>query len=160
LERDKNGVELAEPSGEIRLANDELNVPELRIKGHIASGLGANFVASGKVAQVMTHPELDVNVRVEPIDLARLSSEIPSVDRASGSVDAQIHIIGPLDGLRTTGAAHLRKGELVLKGSPLALEEANADIEIGGGDVRLKKASARIGAGTVEATGRMPLKGL
>ena len=61
--------------------------------------------------------------------------------------------------LRYAGSAELQKGELALKGVPVALGDMTVDVDITGGDVRLKKAFARVGGGTVQATGRLPLRG-
>ena len=159
LERDGARLRLLGSTGRVELAGDELEVPDLKIEGRLASGLTLTVVAGGSVRHAVTAPDLDVGVRLEPTNLARLSADIPAVSRAAGTLELRLRILGPLDALRSSGEATLRNGELALKGAPVALSDANVDVEIGGGEARIKKATARVGGGTVEMTGRMPLRG-
>ena len=66
---------------------------------------------------------------------------------------------GPVAQLKYAGEAHLRKGELAIKATPISLDDVNVDLDIAGGDLRVTRASAKLGGGTIEATGRMPLRG-
>lgn len=159
LEREGNRLRLAGKTFRINLAGDELKVPDLKVELRSASGLSATLVAGGSVHKAMTAPDVDLKVRVEPMDLAKLSADIPAVERAAGTLSADLRILGSPAALRYSGEATLRKGELSLKGLPVALGDAEVDIEIGGGEARLRRATARIGGGTVEATGHMPLRG-
>ncbi|MCC6553422.1 MAG: translocation/assembly module TamB domain-containing protein [Polyangiaceae bacterium] len=160
VERSGRKLRLASPSGPIRLAANELDVPELRLEGRTASGLSATFVAGGQVRKAVTAPELDLGVRVEPTSLSRLGADIPAIKRASGTVQADLRVTGPIAQLRYAGAAELKDGTLDVEGLPVALDQIDVGISIGGGEVRLKRASARLGAGTITATGRMPIRGL
>ena len=160
VERHGQRLRLASPSGPIRLANNDLDVPELRLEGRTPSGLTAVFVVGGQVRKAVTAPELDLGVRVEPTSLARLAADIPSLKRASGTVQADLRVEGPLAALRYAGAAELKDGTLDVEGLPVALDQIDVAITVGGGEVRLKRASARLGSGTISATGRMPIRGL
>jgi translocation and assembly module TamB len=104
-------------------------------------------------------PDLDLSAQVEPIDLSKISAGIAGVEHAAGMVKADVRVLGPLKALRYTGSAELRKGELQLRGLPVPLSDINVDLEIAGGDVRIKSAKARVGGGTIEVGGRMPLRG-
>ncbi|MFT3765524.1 MAG: translocation/assembly module TamB domain-containing protein [Minicystis sp.] len=159
LERAGARLRLLSKTSRIELANDALDVPELKLEVRSASGLSATVAAGGKVAHAMTAPDVDFGVRVEPMDLGRLSADIPSVERAAGTLSANLRVQGTPATLRYSGAATLRKGELALKGVPVALADAEVDVDIGGGEARLKRAVARVGGGTVEVTGRVPLRG-
>src|SRR5262249_2888158 len=61
--------------------------------------------------------------------------------------------------LRYAGGLKLSHGELNLKGFPTALQDINIDVDIGGGDARLRRAEAKVGGGVITMTGRMPLRG-
>jgi translocation and assembly module TamB len=159
VEREGSSLKLADKSGPIELAADVLKVPDLRVQVRSASGLKATVVAGGTVRRATTGADLELGVRLEPVDLTRLSADIPSVERASGTLDASLRVSGPVSALRYAGALELRKGELELKGVPIGLSDMNVDVEIGGGDARIKTATARLGGGTVQVTGRMPLRG-
>ena len=159
IERDGNSVALAAPSGPIVLAGDELDVPELRVTARAKAGLSATFVTGGKVHRATTSPDVDIVARAEPINLAKLSADLAGIERAAGTVEANLRIMGSPSALRYSGAGHLRKGHLNLKGVPLAIQDIDIDIDIAGGDARIKRATARIGGGTVDVSGRMPLRG-
>jgi translocation and assembly module TamB len=161
VERAGSTVKLANAAGNvpsIKLSGDQLDVPDLRL-ALTSGGLGVTLIAAGKVKSVMTAPDLDLDVRVEPIDLSRLGSTVEGVERASGTLDATLKLAGPIDTLRTTGAAHVRKGSLGFKGSPLGLDDMEVEVDVGGGELRIKNATARVGGGQVEMRGRMPIKG-
>ncbi len=160
LARSGAEVRLVEASRPIRLVGDELDVPELRLGARSASGLSAVLVAGGKLHKATSAPELDVTARVEPIDLSRISADLPEISRASGTLTAAVRVAGPPSAPRTTGEAHVRRAEIALRGSPLALEDVNVDVVVGGGELEVRRASARVGMGTVEATARMPIRGL
>ncbi|WP_063751965.1 translocation/assembly module TamB domain-containing protein [Sorangium cellulosum] len=160
LEREGQGVHLTAPSGPIRLAGNALTVPELHMEAHTASRLSAAFTASGEVKRVFTAPELDVGIRVSPTKLARLSADIPQIRHARGTVQADVRITGPLQGLRYAGSATLKEGELDVVGLPVSLDDIDVEIAIDDDLVRLTRATARVGTGTVSAVGNMPVRGL
>ncbi|WP_437550176.1 translocation/assembly module TamB domain-containing protein [Sorangium sp. So ce367] len=160
LDREGQGVHLTRPSGPIRLAGNTLKVPELHLEAHTASRLSAAFTASGEVKRVFTAPDLDVAIRVSPTSLSRLSADIPQIRHARGTVQAEVQVAGPLQGLRYTGSATLKEGELDVVGLPVSLDDIDVEFAIGGDQVRLTKASARVGTGTVTAVGHMPVRGL
>ncbi|WP_433937719.1 translocation/assembly module TamB domain-containing protein [Sorangium cellulosum] len=160
LERAGQGLNLTSPSGPIRLAGNAVKVPELRLEAHTASRLSAAFTASGEVKRVFTAPDLDVAIRVSPTNLSRLSADIPQIRHARGTVQAEVQVTGPLAGLRYAGSATLKEGELDVVGLPVSLDDIDVEIAIGGDQVRLTKASARVGSGTVTAVGHMPVRGL
>ena len=159
MERDGNRVALAAPSGVISLSGDELDVPALRVTARAKAGLSASFAVGGKVHHATTSPDLDIVARVEPFDLSRLSADLAGVERAAGSVDANVRLLGPPSALRYSGGAHLHKGDIILKGVPLAIQDIEIDLDIAGGDAQLKRASARLGGGTLDVAGHMPLRG-
>jgi translocation and assembly module TamB len=159
IERDGDSVSLAAPSGPISLINDELDVPALRIAARAKAGLSATFVTGGKVHRATTSPDVDIVARVEPIDLSKLSADLAGVERAAGTIDANVRVLGSPSALRYSGGAHLHKGDLNLRGVPLAIQDVEIDLDIAGSDARLKRATARVGGGTLSVAARMPLRG-
>lgn len=159
LSRGGQTVRLLGQSGPIAVSNDTLTMPGLRLEGRTASGLTAVVLARGKVDRALSKPTLDVSLKVEPLSLQRLSADIPGVERANGVVEAQLAIQGPPDALRYSGAARLKNGELYVKGLPVGLTDTQVEIEVGAGEARIKKATARLGAGTLSVTGGVPIHG-
>ncbi|MEJ7735619.1 MAG: hypothetical protein WKG00_41330 [Polyangiaceae bacterium] len=160
VERAGQRVRLTRPSGAITLARDDLAVPELELEARTASGVRGSLVAGGTVHRLAAQPDLDLAVRVLPIDLARLSQDIPAISRASGSVDAKLRVTGSPSAPRYAGDARLRNGELAMRGSALSLDAIQVDVEIDAGEVRVTRATANVGSGTLSARGRMPVRGL
>ncbi|MEO7331001.1 MAG: hypothetical protein ABI193_20670, partial [Minicystis sp.] len=159
LTREGSSVLLSAPREAIELRANELTVPSLRGVLHTREGLSANFLTRGQIHRALTAPELDMSAQVEPIDLSKISAGISGVEHAAGIVKADVRVVGPIKALRYTGSAELRKGEIQLTGLPVPLSDINVDLEIAGGDVRIKSAKARVGGGTLEVGGRMPLRG-
>jgi translocation and assembly module TamB len=162
-------VRLVNKTGRIHLAADQLDVPEIKVEGRLP-GIALTVAAGGTARHLTTNPDLDIGVRVEPMDLARLGADIPGLERAGGTVAANLTIKGKpssLDArgrtesmltaltLLTKGNVTLRKGDFVIKG--LGFSDCDLDIEVGGGEARLKQARARFGGGSVEAVGRASL---
>jgi translocation and assembly module TamB len=158
--RDGQSLRLKGPSGPIWLVDNGVDIPELNLEARTASGLSAIFKLGGEVRTVLTKPDIDVSLTVDPINLSKLAADIPALERASGMVDARLRVTGPPAALAYSGEARVRKGELSIEGSPLTVSDLDVDIDIGGGAVRLKKATAEVGGGTLEAWGIVPVRGL
>jgi translocation and assembly module TamB len=159
LERKGGAVRLERPEGSLALGGDELTVPPMRFDVRSGAGLAASLVAGGAVHRVTRAPDMDLSFRLDSMDLSRLRADVPSVERSAGTLDGNLHIAGPPTAVRYGGAVSLHRGELALKGLPVALSDVDVDVEIADGDARLKSAHARVGGGQVEVTGRMPLRG-
>ena len=159
LARGGQTVKLLAQTAPITLAANTLTVPGLRLEGRASSGLSGVLVADGKVERALTAPSLDATIAVEPMSLSKISADLPGVERASGVVDAQLRMQGPLDAIRYSGAAKLKNGELSVKGLPVGLNDVQVEITVGDGDIRIKRAVAKIGAGTLAVTGSVPIHG-
>src|SRR6185312_12634511 len=159
LQRDGISAKLVGKTQAIELSGDQLAVPDLEVEVRTGSGFSATLVAGGAIHHAVTAPDLDLHVRAEPVDLARLSADVPSVERAAGTFSGALAVSGPVGQLRYSGSAELQKGELSLKGVPVSLSDIDVQADITGSDVQLKRAFAHVGGGTVEATGRLPLRG-
>jgi translocation and assembly module TamB len=152
-------LKLLSQKAPITLAGNTLTVPGLRVEGRLESGLSGVVIADGKVERALTNPSLDASIEIEPLSLQRISADIPGVDRAAGQITAQLRMQGPLDALRYSGAAKLKNGELYIKGLPVGFTDAQVDIDIGAGDARIKRATAKVGGGTISVTGGVPIHG-
>jgi translocation and assembly module TamB len=160
LERGGQKVALESASGPIALQNNTLTVPDMRVVLSSGAGLAAPLVMGGKVHRLTTAPELDLGLRVGPLDLSRLSANLPEVTRAKGQIDATLRVQGPPSSLRYGGAARLRGGELALRGLPLSLDEMEVDVAVSSSEVRIMRGVAKAGGGEISVTGRMPVRGL
>lgn len=153
-------VALRRGTAPIVIASDELTVPEIALEFAAATGLKGSFLLGGLVHHATTHPELDLSLRVPPTDLSALATLLPKVDRASGSFEAELAITGKASAPLVAGGAHLKKGELSVRGLPALLSDVNVDVTVGGGELRIERATASVGGGTLSVTGTAPLRGL
>ena len=162
LHLDQGGrtVELDEASDKIVLKEDVLTVPELKLVLKDKSGLSIGFAANGGIQKVFTEPVVDAGFTIAPFDLAKLKGDVDSIERIAGKLSGNLAVKGPLGSPRYAGAITLRGGALAVTGSPLALDDAMVDISIGAGELRVVRASANVGSGTLDLTGRVPLVGL
>jgi translocation and assembly module TamB len=152
-------IALDDATDVITIANDTLTVPELKMVLKDKSGLSVDFAANGKVGEVFEAPTVDASMKIAPFDLSKLRGDIESVERIAGTLSGGLAVKGPLGAPRYTGELKLRKGELALTGSTLGLDDVSVDVAIGGGELRVTHASATVGAGTLDMTGRVPLIG-
>jgi translocation and assembly module TamB len=160
VQRDGRVVELIEPSGAIVLRGDELTIPDLKVRARSRSKLSARLTAGGVVRRATSAPELALGLRIEPMDLSRLSGDVAEISRITGTLEGDLRVDGPLRKPRFSGGLHLAKGELSLRGWPIAMRDAFVDVAIGDGEVRVTRAIANVGTGTVSAIARMPVRGL
>lgn len=160
LERGGRRVVLDDVPGPILVQNNTLSLPDLRVLVESGSGLSAPIVVGGKVDRLVTAPELDFGLRVGPLDLSRLSSDIPQVTRAKGQLAATLRVQGVPSSLRYAGSARLRNGELAVRGLPVSLDDIEVDIAVSSGEARILRGSAKVGGGEVSVTGSVPIRGL
>jgi translocation and assembly module TamB len=159
LARGGLSADLVEKTKPIELAGDRFTADTFKLRLSSRSGSSAIIALGGSASHVTTAPTLDLHLGLDPVDLARLGADVPSVERASGTLTAEVGIVGPVAAPRFAGALTLHKGELQLKGFPVGLSDAEVAIAVADGDAQLTKAEARVGGGTLRVTGRMPLRG-
>lgn len=143
----------------ITIGDNRLNLPEIALDLSSRTGLRASLLAVGEVKSLADDPDLDISIGIPTTDLAALSGLLPRVDRASGKLEAKVKVTGSPTAPLLSGGAHLEDGELSVRGMPALLSDVNADIVIGGGEVRLSRAVANLGGGSVSMTGNAPLHG-
>lgn len=169
VSRDKWGVRLVRADNKVVVKDGEVEVPEIALEiaeENVASTasrsrLKVGFTAKGKVLGVFTSdPILDLGVAIAPFDLATLRDALPSVDRITGTLSGAVDVNGTLNAPRVTGYAKLRDGSFALSGLPMTLEQIAVDVALGDGELRVTKASANVGAGKIDLTGRVPIVGL
>lgn len=156
----KGAIRLREGTPPITLSSDELDVPGVLLDFETPRGIRGTVLAGGQVRKVMQDPELDLHAQLLPTDLSSLANMVPRVERARGIVEAKLAITGSPDAPRYDGQASLQRGSLTLTGIPAPIDDIDVLIEIGQRQIRLERASARIGGGRVSATGTLPVEGL
>jgi translocation and assembly module TamB len=137
-----------------------ITVPTLSFGLMDSHGLRVDFTAAGSVKNVFSAPSIDATLDIATFDLAKLKPDLEGIDRLAGTLSGSVGIQGPLVAPRISGEVKLRDGALAISGIPVSLDDAVVDLAIGGGEIRVVRASATVGGGTVDVTGRVPLVGL
>ena len=153
-------IRLREGTPPIMVRNDELSVPGILLDFESPQGVAGTFLAGGMVHHVTSDPDLDLRAQLLPTDLSSLANMVPRVERARGVVEASLAVSGKLDAPHYRGHASLREGSLAVSGFPVPIEDIDVLVRIGQRQIRLEKATARVGGGSVTATGTLPIKGL
>jgi translocation and assembly module TamB len=143
----------------ITIGEDRLSLPSLWF-AFTAGGLLGHMSIGGEMKHLSSSPEVDLAATVAPIDLSNLASIVPRIERASGTLDASLYVRGKLSKPAYVGEAHLKKGELALRGFALPIADLNVDLSIDGGEVRIAKGSALVGGGSVSLAGHAPVNRL
>jgi translocation and assembly module TamB len=143
----------------ISIGDDRLALPPLDFEFSASGGLRAKVAIAGEMKHLSTSPEMNLSARVAPIELSSLASLFPRVDRASGTLEANLNVTGRMAAPVYVGEAHLKKGEVTFRGFPMPLSDVNVDLAIGGGEVRVVRSTATVGGGTVSIAGRAPING-
>ena len=147
----------------MRLTEGSLGVPQLDfVIADSRRGARLAFNVEGKLRSPFgpAKPDLDVRIEMTPFNLAGLKNDLPQLDRIEGMASGGIQLSGDLTAPKVSGSLRLRDGSLALVGFPTTIEDIAVDVSLGDGELRVTKASASVGAGTVDISGRVPLIGL
>lgn len=161
ISRGGRTVKLSRADSVIQVERGDVDIPEIGLQLQDKSGLSVAFTALGKVLGVFgEHPQLDAAMTIAPFDLSTLRDDIPSVDRIAGMLSGSVAVTGSFSAPKVTGYAKLRDGALAIADVPATLDQISVDVSLGDGEIRVTKATANVGAGTVDVTGRIPIIGL
>jgi len=161
LKRGDTLLRIGKVDDPVLLSGDAVRIPTVPFQIRFGSGLNAELVGGGDIRRLSTKPELSLSSELQPIDLSTLGVDIPQIKRASGIMHASLTVDGPLDEPRLGGKLVLDNGMLRVKGLPLPLDDIDLDLRIRGGEVNIRRATARVGnTGRLAVSGRLPMRGL
>ncbi|MEI9941552.1 MAG: translocation/assembly module TamB domain-containing protein [Pseudomonadota bacterium] len=153
-------VELASGSRPIAFENGRFALPGIGFTATTPRGQRVTFDAQGSIYDVSTSPQIDAKLTLRPMPLASLLGVIPRAERAEGTLSGQLEVQGPLLTPRFAGGFDLERGELSIRGLPLPVSDIEVALRIAGNELRIEKASAKVGSGTLQVSGSAPLQGL
>jgi translocation and assembly module TamB len=150
----------AEPLDELTLAGGALSAPKLTLKVATPAGREATFDVTGGIEEIGSNPQMDMEVRLKPVELKNWAMLVPSVRRVSGRFGGHVKLTGPLSKPRQSGALSLTGGQFVLKRNKLAFNEVDVEVALNSNGIVLERAEAEVGGGSLRARGRAPMSGL
>jgi len=153
-------VEMASGSRPIVFEGGRFALPGIGFTATTPRGQRVTFDAQGSIYNVATFPQIDAQLTLRPMQLASLLGVIPRAERAEGTLSGQLAVRGPLFAPRFAGGFDLEHGELSIRGLPLPVSDIELALRISGNELRLEKASAKVGSGTLQVSGSAPLSGM
>jgi translocation and assembly module TamB len=165
LTRAGRQLALRPPKDPIALADDTLTIAPLEMTLDTGATEGATgafhggFLVSGNVNHLTTNPALALDVRLDPIDLALLSRLVPKVDRASGSLEGNLHLTGKASSPTVSGDLHARSDDIEVHGFPSAITDLSIDVRATG-DGLTASGAAKVAGGTASFQATAPTHGL
>ncbi len=163
----RSGRQLAlrPPKDPVVLAGDTLAIPPLEMTLDTGGGAGSDgafhggFLLSGNVNRVTSDPTLALDVRLDPIDLAVLSRLVPKIDRASGSLEGNLHLTGKASSPTVSGDLHAKSDDIEVHGFPSAITDLAIDVKATG-DGLTASGGAKVAGGTASFQATAPTHGL
>jgi translocation and assembly module TamB len=152
-------VELAPGSLPIVFEHGHFSLPGVGFTATTPRGQRVTFDAQGAISNVATFPQINAKLTLRPMQLQSLVGVIPRAERALGVLSGQLSVQGPLFAPRFAGGFDLEHGELSIQGLPLPVTEIDVALRVDGNELRIEKASAKVGSGSLQVTGAAPLVG-
>jgi translocation and assembly module TamB len=156
-------VKLARAEGPLRLERGALKVPALDFviaDGRSDARIGFSLSGGVRAPFGPGEPQLDARLEMTPFNLEGLKQDLPKLDRIEGVASGGLSVTGSLSAPQVSGALTLRDGSVAIAGFPTSIEDIAVDVAIGDGEIRITKARASLGTGTVDVSGRVPIVGL
>lgn len=144
---------------QVAIGNDRLFVSPVKLKLAAGAGFEGRVVLQGEVRHLSGARDLDLSASLEPAPLSELTTLFPRIERASGTMQANIQVHGTASRPAYAGEAHISNGELSLHGLSLPISNLDLDLGIMGDELRITRGQAMVGGGPVFVAGRMPIHG-
>ncbi|MEZ4227343.1 MAG: translocation/assembly module TamB domain-containing protein [Polyangiaceae bacterium] len=159
LERGGLRMELLRGSKPLAMRDGKLEIQNLGLAVISPRGQRGVFDVRGSVAGLNKTPTVSAELSLRPVELASFVSDVPRIERAKGRLAGKLSVSGPIQGLRYRGGFRLQDGELVVRGLPSSVSNLNVALDVDGDELRLTRATAQVGNGSVSISGAAPLRG-
>jgi translocation and assembly module TamB len=144
---------------EVRIADDRLLLSKLGFGLSVGQDVGADIEIGGQVSHLTTTRDLDLDVRLSPLEIGPFLASVPKVEAAEGKLEGKLSITGRADAPISRGELRLRDGAIQVRGMPVALDNLEVLARVDERELRVVQATARAGGGSLSLTARAPLNG-
>jgi translocation and assembly module TamB len=159
LQSASGALALQKGSPPITIGDDRFVLPPLDWEFRAGNGLKGSVKMTGEIQKLSAGGEMNLSATIAPFDVSAIAAIFPRVERAGGTLEANLWLKGSLAAPLYAGEAHLRKGELSVRGFPMPISDANVDVAVGGDEIRVLRGTAHLGGGSVTIAGRAPIHG-
>ncbi len=158
MSRGAQKLTLAPPSEPVVLTGDTLTMPALAVTLDSPDGFSGRFVLTGGATRVSSDPTIDLQARLDPVDLAILRHLVPRVDRASGRLEGSLRIKGRAASPLVTGELHVSGDDVEIRGAPSAITDVRVDVNASENEVTAT-GKGNFAGGLVSFEGSAPVRG-
>ena len=155
---DRQTLTLQPPRDPLVLADDALSIPALEVVLDTPEGFRGGIQLSGGVTGATSRPNLAIEARIEPVDLAVLQKLVPAVERASGRLEGSVHVAGSATAPDVSGEMHAIADEIEVHGFPSAMTEVRLDVQASANQLTAS-GTGKFAGGTIAAHAAIPLRG-
>ena len=159
VERGGIQMELLSGSRPISLSDGKLEMKSLGLAVVSQRGQRGVFDVRGSVTNLGSDPVVAAELALRPVELSSFVADIPRIERAKGRLEGKLSVNGPIKALRYRGGFRLKNGEMVVRGLPSAVTNLELALDVDGDELKLSRATARVGSGSLSITGGAPLRG-
>ena len=124
--------------------------------GHRVKGVGVIPFNPARGVFAQQRP-MSFEISLAEADLSLLALLLPQVQEAAGRLEGQVRLSGTPGRPEMTGRLAVRDGRVRLRGVATLLEEVRADIGFNQDRISLNTFAARLGSGTLAATGSIAI---
>ncbi len=159
LERGTLRLSVQSASEPLRLEAGNIDLSNWALKTSYGQ-VSANFKMSAHLAQLGQSPSIDAELQLQPVDLSLFKSFFPKAEMLSGELKGSLKIKGALSHPRTEGMLQVGGAELQLRSLDWPITNANLNIAISDGEIRIARGEANLGTGKILISGGAPLMGV
>jgi translocation and assembly module TamB len=158
ISRGGQNLTLKPPAQPIVFGGDALTMPPLEVTLETTDGFRGGFILSGGASKVTSEPELALEARLEPIDMAVLQRLVPRVERASGRVQGDLRVTGHARSPVLAGEVHAVADDVEVQGLPSAVTDVRVDVRATSSEIAAT-AVGKVAGGSVSFDGTIPVRG-
>jgi translocation and assembly module TamB len=154
------GVRLRSRGGRISLADGVVRVPRMDFDVEGPAGRLGTVTVRAALSSLLHTPRIDASADVSSIEAGMLARLVPDLQHARGTLAGSLRLVGPLDDPRWGGELHARMDSAAVRWIPSEMRDIVVDAIVEPHQLRITRADAKLGDGTVHVEGRAPLLGL
>jgi translocation and assembly module TamB len=140
------------------LAGGAIAVPPLHFDVRALAGVHVPATLVGFVDSLPVQPRIHASLEVPPADLSALVGLVPDLQRVSGTMSVTLTADGPLASPSLGGRALVRAHSATVRWIPAELRDLSIDVDVGPHALLVKRATAKLAGGDVEASGVIPVE--
>jgi translocation and assembly module TamB len=160
LGRESSGIRLRSGGARIALGDGAVRIPQIDFDVEGRSGRLGTATIRGVVSSLAHSPRVEAEADLPGVDASLLAGLVPDLQRVRGTISGSVRVVGPIDDPAWGGQLHARVDAAAVRWIPSEVRDLVVDVVVEPHLLRITRADAKLGDGTVAVEGRVPLLGL